>query len=69
MARRAGDGAGRAPVLVAEPLLAKAVGEDAEVLERIPGRELEGLAYERPFDLCPPRTSARAPTASYSPTT
>jgi isoleucyl-tRNA synthetase len=41
------------PVLVAEPLLAKAVGEDAEVLERIPGTDLEGLAYRRPFELLP----------------
>jgi isoleucyl-tRNA synthetase len=41
------------PVLVAEPLLAKAVGDDAEVLERIAGRDLEGLAYQRPFELIP----------------
>ncbi len=43
-------GAGR-PMLVAEPLVGKAVGEGAEVLRRIPGRELEGLRYQRPFEL------------------
>ncbi|HSP39590.1 MAG TPA: isoleucine--tRNA ligase [Frankiaceae bacterium] len=51
VARRAGSD--DRPVLVAEPLLAKAVGEDAEVLERIAGRDLEGLAYQRPFELLP----------------
>src|SRR4051794_27931116 len=45
--------AGARPVLVAEPLLAKAVGDDARVLERIPGRDLEGLSYQRPFELLP----------------
>src|SRR3954469_5446230 len=53
--RRSSEGSdsGDRPVLVAEPLLAKTVGDDAEVLERIPGRDLEGLAYQRPFDLLP----------------
>ncbi len=44
---------GARPLLVAEPLIASAVGADAEVIERIPGRELEGLAYVRPLDLIP----------------
>ena len=38
-------------LVVAEPLLAQAVGEDAEVLHRIPGRDLEHTAYRRPFEL------------------
>ncbi len=37
--------------IVAEELLAATLGEDAEVLERFPGTELEGLHYRRPFDL------------------
>ena len=45
------NGLGQHTVLVAEPLVAKAVGEDAEVLERIQGKDLEGLAYTAPFDL------------------
>ena len=44
---------GSRPVLVAVPLIEKAVGPDAAVLERIPGSALEGLAYERPLDLIP----------------
>jgi isoleucyl-tRNA synthetase len=51
VARR--EGSDDRPVLVAEPLLAKAVGDDAEVLDRIPGRDLEGLSYQRPFELVP----------------
>jgi len=45
------------PLLVAEPLVAKAlagqaVGDGgAHVTQRIPGAELEGLRYERPFEL------------------
>ena len=41
------------PVLVAEPLVAAAIGPDAPILETIPGRELEGLAYARPLELIP----------------
>jgi isoleucyl-tRNA synthetase len=38
--------------VVAEPLLTAVLGEDrVEVLDRIPGRELEHSAYRRPFDL------------------
>jgi isoleucyl-tRNA synthetase len=43
--------AGTRPVLVAEPLIAKAVGDDAEVIDRIKGADLEGLAYQAPFSL------------------
>ncbi len=45
------------PLLVAEPLVAKALAgqavgdEGARVTQRIPGAELEGLRYERPFEL------------------
>src|SRR5690606_17435264 len=38
-------------LVVAEPLLAKVLGEDAEVVERFTGAELERTAYRRPFDL------------------
>jgi isoleucyl-tRNA synthetase len=36
--------------VVAEPLLARTLGEDAEVLATYPGRDLERWAYQRPFD-------------------
>ncbi len=39
------------PVVVAEPLVASAVGEDAEVLQRVPGRDMERWTYTRPFSL------------------
>ncbi|MGY1916277.1 isoleucine--tRNA ligase [Blastococcus sp. SYSU DS0973] len=39
------------PVVVAEPLLAAVLGEDAEVLGRAPGRDWERTHYRRPFDL------------------
>ncbi|GAC1445547.1 MAG: isoleucine--tRNA ligase [Mycobacteriales bacterium] len=48
VARRGGD-----VVVVAEPLLSAALGADAEVLERISGRELEHTTYSRPFELVP----------------
>jgi isoleucyl-tRNA synthetase len=35
--------------VVAEPLVERALGEDAEVLERFPGSDLDGAAYEPPF--------------------
>ena len=35
--------------IVARELVAKVLGEDAEVLERFPGAELVGTAYEPPF--------------------
>jgi isoleucyl-tRNA synthetase len=37
--------------VVAEPLATKVLGEDAEVLAAVPGRDLAGLRYRRPFDL------------------
>jgi isoleucyl-tRNA synthetase len=42
---------GARPVLVAQPLVEAIAGPDAVVLQTIPGRELEGIAYERPLDL------------------
>jgi isoleucyl-tRNA synthetase len=38
-------------LVVAEPLVEKAFGENAEILDRYPGRSLERLTYRRPFDL------------------
>lgn len=38
-------------LVVAEPLLASALGEGAEVLASFPGTELEHTTYSRPFDL------------------
>jgi isoleucyl-tRNA synthetase len=38
-------------LVVAEPLVAKALGEDVEIVDRYPGRTLERLRYQRPFDL------------------
>jgi isoleucyl-tRNA synthetase len=37
--------------VVAEPLLRSVLGEDAEVLARLPGRDLEHVRYRRPFEL------------------
>ena len=57
VARAAGDGSDAsdaddagAPVVVAEPLLGAVLGDDAQVLERYDGAELERWAYARPFD-------------------
>jgi isoleucyl-tRNA synthetase len=36
-------------LIVAEPLVARVLGEEAEVLERVKGSELAGLHYEPPF--------------------
>ncbi|GHH62311.1 isoleucine--tRNA ligase [Streptosporangium violaceochromogenes] len=47
-ARPAGSGE---VLVVAEPLLASALGEGAEVLASFSGAELEHTAYSRPFDL------------------
>ena len=38
-------------LVVAEDLLAATLGEDAEILHRLPGTELVGAHYRRPFDL------------------
>jgi isoleucyl-tRNA synthetase len=46
-AREPGAGA---VLIVAESLVERVLGEGVEVLERFPGRALEGLAYEPPFD-------------------
>jgi isoleucyl-tRNA synthetase len=37
--------------VVAEPLIGAVLGDDAEALATVPGTELAGLAYRRPFDL------------------
>jgi isoleucyl-tRNA synthetase len=41
----------RGTFVVAEPLLGSVLSEQAEVLARVSGAELEGLHYRRPFDL------------------
>ena len=38
-------------LVVAEPLLERALGANATVLQRLSGRELERTAYQRPFEL------------------
>lgn len=38
-------------LLVAEELVAVAVGPDAETLSTLPGRDLERMTYRRPFDM------------------
>ncbi|MCB0921006.1 MAG: isoleucine--tRNA ligase [Actinobacteria bacterium] len=42
--------AGERTLVVAEDLLEATLGDDAEVLARMPGRDLEGLHYRPPFD-------------------
>ncbi|HEV7204422.1 MAG TPA: isoleucine--tRNA ligase [Jatrophihabitans sp.] len=42
---------GAATLVVAEPLLQKALGEDVEILERIAARDMERWTYQRPFEL------------------
>src|SRR4051794_38966485 len=49
VARRAGTD--DVPVVVAEPLLAAVLGEDADVLGRTTGRDWEYVHYQRPFEL------------------
>jgi isoleucyl-tRNA synthetase len=39
--------------ILAEALVERVLGSDAEVLERFPGRELVGTRYEPPFDFIP----------------
>jgi isoleucyl-tRNA synthetase len=39
--------------IVAEPLVERVLGEDAEVLDRFAGTELVGASYEAPFDFVP----------------
>ncbi|MGQ0846357.1 MAG: isoleucine--tRNA ligase [Sporichthyaceae bacterium] len=40
-----------APLILAEPLLAKVLGEDAKVLATFVGRDMERWTYSRPFEL------------------
>src|SRR5581483_8593831 len=42
---------GSGTFVVAEPLYRAVLGEDAEVLETLPGPSLERWSYQRPFDL------------------
>jgi isoleucyl-tRNA synthetase len=42
---------GAGTFVVAQPLLAAVLGEDAEVLASMPGRDLERVTYQRPFEL------------------
>ena len=42
---------GAGTFVVAEPLLAATLGEGAEILASMPGRDLERVTYRRPFDL------------------
>jgi isoleucyl-tRNA synthetase len=42
---------GEGTFVVAEPLLAAVLGDDAEVLARTTGRDWLGVRYQRPFDL------------------
>ncbi len=46
---RARPAEGGGPVVLAEALVARVLGEGAEVLDRFAGRDLEGAAYEPPF--------------------
>ena len=63
-----GGGEGREELLVvAEALLAAAVGEGAEVVERFTGAELAGTRYARPFELVPLERFTEAPTAPLPP--
>jgi isoleucyl-tRNA synthetase len=47
-------------VVVAEPLVASAVGEGATVHARLTGRELAGTRYRRPLDLLPAELTPNA---------
>jgi isoleucyl-tRNA synthetase len=47
---RARDGdSGNPPFVLADALVTQVLGEGAEILDRFPGRALEGTAYEPPF--------------------
>ncbi|MGH2884810.1 MAG: class I tRNA ligase family protein [Solirubrobacteraceae bacterium] len=39
--------------ILAEALTARVLGDDAEILNRFPGKQLEGVAYEPPFTFIP----------------
>ncbi|MFL5821997.1 MAG: isoleucine--tRNA ligase [Solirubrobacteraceae bacterium] len=40
-------------LVLAEALVTRVLGEEAQVLDRFPGRDLVGLSYEPPFDFIP----------------
>ena len=44
---------GDAPLVVAEALVERVLGEGAEILDRFPGSALEGVRYQAPFDYLP----------------
>ena len=39
--------------ILAEALVTRVLGEEAEIVDRFPGRDLEGVRYEPPFDYIP----------------
>ncbi|MBB4661156.1 isoleucine--tRNA ligase [Conexibacter arvalis] len=47
------SGSETAVVVLAEALVERVLGEGAEILDRFPGRELEGIGYQPPFDFIP----------------
>jgi len=51
--------------VVAEPLLERVLGPEAEVLARMSGQELERTSYERPFDLVDIPAAHYVITATY----
>jgi isoleucyl-tRNA synthetase len=53
------------PAVVAEPLYATVVGEDAVVLERFTGDEMAGWSYRGPFDLVTIPAARRVVPAEY----
>ncbi|GAA0535833.1 isoleucine--tRNA ligase [Paractinoplanes ferrugineus] len=55
----------RGTFVLAEPLYRRVLGEDAEVLASLPGSALEGLHYERPFDLVDIPDAHRVVLAEY----
>ncbi len=64
---------GEEVLILAEPLLERVLGEEVEVLERLPGSELVGRQYKGPvFELArksPPTPSASSPATSSPPRT
>ncbi|MEV0696887.1 isoleucine--tRNA ligase [Saccharopolyspora sp. NPDC050389] len=55
----------RGTVVVAEPLVEAVLGADGEVLATLPGAELAGLRYRRPFDLVDIPDAHRVVLAEY----
>jgi isoleucyl-tRNA synthetase len=47
------DGEAGTVVVLAEALVERVLGEGAEIVERFPGKALEGVAYEPPFPFIP----------------